>query len=74
MLDVGRGALERYGMLVQWLEELPTGEGRGVMSDRGPSPGEDMIDAGESEPVALREADSDLTLEDRTGMLEAGGM
>ena len=61
-------------MLVQGFGELPRGEGRGVISARGPRFGDDIIDAGEREPAALWEAVSDLTLDVRTGMFEAGGM
>ena len=43
---------------------LPSGEGRGVISARGPMPGDEITDAGDSERV---DAASDLTLDVRIG-------
>lgn len=51
-------------------DTLPSGEGRGVMSERGPRPGEETADAGDNEPPVKCAAVSDLTLEVRTGRLE----
>jgi hypothetical protein len=55
------------GISIQDTEALPSGEGSGVMSSRGPTPGEDMTEAGDSDPPVKCAADKDLTLELRTG-------
>lgn len=57
-------------MLAQEPETLPKGEGRGVMSESGPNPGEDTAEAGERDPPEKWAAVKDLTLEVRTGRLE----
>ena len=57
------------GILDQRLGVPPMGEGRGVMSDRGPTPGEDATDDGESPLPERCDALKDLTLELLTGRL-----
>lgn len=72
-LDVGVGkeASGRRGIFDQVLGLLLTGDGSGVRSDSGPSPGDDAADAGEREPPVKWPAVRDLTLEALTGMVEA---
>ena len=38
------------GILDQGLGVAPMGDGRGVMSDRGPTPGDEATDEGDSPP------------------------
>lgn len=47
--------------------EREIGDGRGVISGNGPSPGDDMADAGDREPPVRLDAPNDLILELRMG-------
>lgn len=55
-------------LLLQSPDVAAKGDGRGVMSTRGPRPGEEYAEPGESDPIFCRAADkAERTLELRTG-------